>query len=168
MKPSFLALSLSLASLVLAQSSTPPCVASCETTSPASSTCNGDETGAALDQCNCQSLIGTNLITCIKACPSDQVSVFAAGVPSLCRGTLFPGVSVSSTGGAAATTSAGTGTGNGGAATTTSKTASPTGSPSPSSTVKAGGGSGAAVKGRELSTSFAAAVMGGVFALLML
>ncbi|KAN0110834.1 hypothetical protein V8E51_007221 [Hyaloscypha variabilis] len=152
--------------LALTQTSTPPCVASCETTSPAASVCDGTETGTALAQCECQSLIGTNLITCIKACPSDQISVFAAGVPSLCRDTLFPGVSVS----AAATSTAGTGSGSGsgGATTTTGGTSSSTASTSPSATVKAGGGSNAGVKGTEVSTSFAAAFVGGVFALLML
>lgn len=68
--------------------------------------CDGTETGAALASCECQSLIGSNLVTCIKACPSDQVSWFASQQPALCRDTLFPGVSVSS---AATSTAAGNG-----------------------------------------------------------
>ncbi|PMD49620.1 uncharacterized protein K444DRAFT_622693 [Hyaloscypha bicolor E] len=157
-----------LLSLTLAQTTTtPPCVASCEKTSAASSTCNGNETGAALDQCTCDSLIGTSLITCIQACPSSEISVFAAGVPALCRGTLFPGVTVSSSSdGAAPTTSSG-GSGSG-ATTTSSGSPSSTASPSSSSTAKSGGGTGAAVQGKVLDISLVAAFMGGVFTLLML
>ncbi|KAH8754033.1 hypothetical protein BGZ57DRAFT_964593 [Hyaloscypha finlandica] len=156
-----------LFSLTLAQTTTPPCVASCIKTSPALSYCNGDETGAALDKCDCDSLFGTNLITCIKACPSSEISVYAANVPALCRGTLFPGVSLSSSSDGAAPTTTSGGSGSG-ATTTSSGSPSSTASPSSSSTARSGGGTGAAVQGKVLDMSLVAAFMGGVFALLML
>jgi hypothetical protein len=153
------------------------CVTSCETTDAISSFCNGDETGAALDQCECQSFeAGAPLINCVKACPADQISAFAAGVPASCRGQLFPGVSVSSTGAAATSTSAGGSpavspttsagkTGAGTATTTTGGTTSTTASSTASQSSKASGS--AAMKGAVLDNSMAAALIGGVLALLV-
>ncbi|PMD16872.1 hypothetical protein NA56DRAFT_649155 [Hyaloscypha hepaticicola] len=166
MKSFFLLLSLPL--LALAQSDTPACVASCEKTSPAASFCDGTETGSALASCECQSLIGSNLVTCIKTCPSSQISWFASQQPALCQDMLFPGVSVSA---AATSTAAGSGSSNTATtAATTSGTTTPSSSSSatPSQSAKAGGGTGAAGKNMVLDISLATAVMGGVFALLML
>jgi hypothetical protein len=144
------------------------CVTSCETTDPVSSFCNGDETGAALDACTCQSFeAGASLINCIKACPADQVSAFAAGVPASCRGQLFPGVSVSTSGSAAPSTSA---SGSpAGSATTSRSSATGTTSSSASSTAsqnaKASGS--VAMRGAVLDSTVAVGLIGGVLALLM-
>lgn len=95
-------------SLVLCESAG-PCADSCGNSHPTASFCNGDETGSALDDCLCQSYLSApDLIGCIRACPSAQVSAFAAEVPTKCRSTLFPGVNAAPAGTAttAATTSA--------------------------------------------------------------
>ncbi|KIN01361.1 hypothetical protein OIDMADRAFT_29034 [Oidiodendron maius Zn] len=84
---------------VLSQTTaTPPCVSTCETTHPALSFCNGDETGQALDDCTCESFENApDLISCIKACPADQASFFTSQLPQECAGALFPSDSTTST-----------------------------------------------------------------------
>lgn len=79
---------------------TSQCVTTCETSHPAASMCNGNETGKALAKCT------------------------AAGLPSLCRGELFPGVKVSST----------TATSASGGATSTSALSSQSTAASPATT----------------------------------
>ncbi|KAJ5605823.1 hypothetical protein N7510_008604 [Penicillium lagena] len=82
---------------------TSQCVQTCETSHPAISMCTGSETGKALAECTCASFTAASpMIKCIKQCPTADQSQYAAGLPSLCRGELFPGVKVSS----ATTTSA--------------------------------------------------------------
>ena len=74
------------------------CVTSCFSTDPISSTCTGDETGQALDQCTCNSFSpsGDPLITCIQQCPEDQQLQYAQGLPDLCNQVLFPNLDLSS------------------------------------------------------------------------
>ena len=84
--------------LVSGQSSKfPECVQTCITDNPTSSFCDGDETGADLDNCTCQSLSGSLLVQCIQTCPQSDQAAYAAVVPESCRGQLFPGVTVTST-----------------------------------------------------------------------
>lgn len=94
------------ASCVLAQNTNPACIKDCTSRLAISSHCDGGETGAALDRCTCTTWLGGSaspLVTCIKACPTADQSVFVSKIPELCRGDLFPGVTASS-----ATTSTGT------------------------------------------------------------
>ncbi|CAL5874954.1 uncharacterized protein PFLUO_LOCUS9257 [Penicillium psychrofluorescens] len=99
------------------------CVTACETDHPVISMCNGNETGKALAECTCASFTDTSpMIKCIKKCPTADQSQYAAGLPSLCRGELFPGVQVSST----TATSASGGATSAGASPSQSTAASPT------------------------------------------
>ena len=69
------------------------CVNDCLMGNPVSSQCDGDETGAALNKCVCNSLRGSDLVACINKCPSDdQGSYLDAVVPENCAG-LFPDAS---------------------------------------------------------------------------
>lgn len=69
------------------------CVNDCLMGNPVSSQCDGDETGAALNKCVCNSLRGSDLVACINKCPSDdQGSYLDAVVPDNCAG-LFPDAS---------------------------------------------------------------------------
>jgi hypothetical protein len=87
-----------LAVTLSAWAATGQCVTTCETEHPAASMCSGNETGKALAECTCESFTAANpTIECIKKCPTADQSQYAAGLPSLCRGELFPGVHVSST-----------------------------------------------------------------------
>jgi len=102
---------------VLAQnSSNPPCIKDCVSKNLVSSQCDGDETGAALDRCECATFRGaTRMLTCVKACPTAEQAVFAGGLPELCREALLPGVTP-------ATGSGSKPSGTGGAGTATSGT----------------------------------------------
>lgn len=76
------------------------------TENPTLSMCDGNETGQALDDCTCASITPTTpMIECIKQCSTTDQSAYAASLPSECRGTLFPGVSVTPSSGSGATTS---------------------------------------------------------------
>ena len=177
MKTSLLLLA-TIASISLAQTTNGPCVQSCTTSKPTSDLCNGDETGAALDSCTCATFQkpGLPLITCIKACPADEIAIFAGHIPASCRNSIFPGVSAStSSTGTGASTSSGAPTqtlsspaANSPTTTPTTKTgtSSETASPSASQTPKPSGS--AAMKGAMMDTSIAVAFVGGVFALFML
>ncbi|OAP60103.1 hypothetical protein AYL99_05105 [Fonsecaea erecta] len=92
---SFLSPSLLLA-LVSAQSFG-QCVDNCISTYPTVNHCNGTETGAALDQCQCASYSPSNdpLIDCVLGCPTDQQLAFADSLPKLCAQTLFLGLDLS-------------------------------------------------------------------------
>jgi hypothetical protein len=93
---------LHLPALILS-SSNPPCVANCITNNSTSSTCNGDETGSALDDCTCKSYeSGVDLIKCINNCPAAQANAFASNVPKECRAKLFPNFPGAKAGNAAA------------------------------------------------------------------
>ncbi|RHZ60712.1 uncharacterized protein CDV56_108106 [Aspergillus thermomutatus] len=94
-----------LASSALAQSQS-QCVTNCETSHLESSACQGDETGQALADCTCASFQGPKdpMIVCIKACPAADVAAFAAGIPTECRGKLFPEISAVSSSGTASQT----------------------------------------------------------------
>ncbi|KAK4167846.1 hypothetical protein QBC43DRAFT_361456 [Cladorrhinum sp. PSN259] len=122
--------------LVLAQRNTnPPCIDECMTKNPVSSWCDGDETGAALDECRCSTFLGaTSMFTCIKSCSTADQAVLAGNLPELCRNRLLPGITPSttqtSTGSAATTPSTTSGSSSGGATSTTSSgTAAQTSSP---------------------------------------
>ena len=87
------------ASCALAQSTSPACISDCSKKNAFSSHCDGDETGAALDQCTCASWLGGGgdpMIRCIRACPASDQSVFASKLPELCRNDILPGVTASS------------------------------------------------------------------------
>ncbi|KAJ5815363.1 hypothetical protein N7474_007140 [Penicillium riverlandense] len=93
------------------------CVENCEVKHATVSWCNGNETGKALAKCTCASFTTTTpMIKCIKECPTADQSQFAAGLPSMCRGELFPGVKVSST---TTTSASGEATSTGASPTTT-------------------------------------------------
>jgi hypothetical protein len=120
--PALLAL---LATSALAQDNDPPCIKACTSGHAISSECNGDETGAALDQCLCatfESSVATPLLTCVKACSASDQAVFAANLPALCRAQVLPGVTPASTtgGGSSPTTTAGGSGGSQTSATTSS------------------------------------------------
>ncbi|KAM0329476.1 hypothetical protein ACHAQA_004785 [Verticillium albo-atrum] len=96
---------LALPLLTLAQDR-PACVSTCIENNLMSSQCDGDESGAALDRCTCNTLNGSNMVACINECtPADQAS-YAANVPELCRDTLFPNADDSGSGSNDDTTSA--------------------------------------------------------------
>jgi len=85
----------------LADTTNGPCVKACFSQHAISSQCNGDETGAALDQCTCASFVtsvAAPLLSCVKACPADQQSIFAGNLPSSCRGQVLPGVTPAASG----------------------------------------------------------------------
>ena len=84
-----------LSNLVSAQQENGPCVKACP---PKSSFCDGDETGAALDQCRCASftLTGDPLITCVQQCPVEEQLIFANNLPDLCNSLLFPNLDLDS------------------------------------------------------------------------
>jgi len=94
-----------LSTLIQAQTENGPCVQSCFTSNPKSSFCDGDEQGAALDQCRCASytLTGDPQIECIKACPEDQQLIFANNLPDLCNSVLFPNLDLSTDNASSAT-----------------------------------------------------------------
>lgn len=83
--------------IVQAQTENGACVTACFSSNPKSSFCDGDEEGAALDQCRCASysLTGDPQIECIKACPEDQQLTFANNLPDLCNALLFPNLDLS-------------------------------------------------------------------------
>ncbi|KAL9942613.1 hypothetical protein D7B24_000251 [Verticillium nonalfalfae] len=91
---------LALPRLALAQNSDRPrCVATCITNNLMSSHCDGDEQGAALDECTCAALSGSPMIACIRDCtPADQ-GQYAAQLPGLCRDRLLPDAEGASGGG---------------------------------------------------------------------
>ncbi|KAK1760344.1 hypothetical protein QBC47DRAFT_408421 [Echria macrotheca] len=130
-------------SLVLAQSQTPACIKDCTTKNAVSSQCNGDETGAALDKCLCNTFAGaTAMFTCVKACPAADQAVFAADVPASCRSSLLPGVTPASS-------TSGSDSGSGSSSTPTASSggqgsSTTTGSPATKTT-----NAGAIVGGRE-------------------
>jgi len=104
-----------------------PCVETCITSHPILSSCGGNEKGKALDDCVCGSFIGGTqdpMIKCITKCPTDQQSQYASNLPAECRGTLFPGLKISS---ATTTGASGGATSSGGASPSqTSGSTSPT------------------------------------------
>ncbi|KAK4182150.1 hypothetical protein QBC35DRAFT_194105 [Podospora australis] len=126
-----LSISLLLASPVLTQRTTnPPCVQDCITKNLASSFCDGDETGAALDKCTCDTYTSGNAgraASCVKQnCSREDQVVYARYIPTLCRDQFFPGLQVpdaSSTGGLTATTGTNIPTGTGSGAGAASSTA---------------------------------------------
>jgi hypothetical protein len=171
---------------VLSQTTaTPPCVSTCETSHPALSFCNGDETGQALDDCTCQSFENApDLISCIQACPADQASFFISQLPQECAGELFPSDSTTSTttsSGNAETTSSPT-TAKTTAATTAATSAATTAASSVSTATSAGSNTqstttsassaatstGAAVANVKVEWRSAGALFAGAFAFMML
>lgn len=99
MRSTALILAAITATYVLAQNTNPACIKDCTSRLAISSHCDGGETGAALDRCTCNTWLGGSaspLVTCIKACPTADQSVFVSKIPELCRGDLFPGVTASS------------------------------------------------------------------------
>ncbi|KAK0752646.1 hypothetical protein B0T18DRAFT_405306 [Schizothecium vesticola] len=99
MRSTLLIIAAFTASHVLAQNANPPCITDCISRLAINSHCDGGETGTALDRCTCNSWLSGSagpLMTCIKACPTVDQSVFVSKVPELCRSDLFPGVTASS------------------------------------------------------------------------
>ncbi|CRK40025.1 hypothetical protein BN1723_015643 [Verticillium longisporum] len=91
---------LTLALLARAQNSDRPrCVATCIANDLMASQCDGDEQGAALDECTCVTLSGSPMIACIRDCaPADQ-GRYAAQLPELCHDRLLPNAEGASGGG---------------------------------------------------------------------
>ena len=89
----------------------------CITKNLNSSHCDGNDTGAALDQCTCAShLNAPRRFECVKTCSKEDQAVYAGKLPALCREQLLPGITPSTTGSGSSTT---TGAGSGGTASTT-------------------------------------------------
>lgn len=156
-----------LSSLVLAQSSAGPCVSNCGFIS---SFCDGDETGAALDNCKCATYSSNAVfVSCVKACPQTEVAKYAGLVPETCREQYFPGVAAveptaSTTGGTTTATTTGSTTGSTAEKTESSSTAAQ----SAAATATTGSGSGSAGARNVLEWPLAAAAVGGVLAVFAL
>jgi hypothetical protein len=82
---------------VQAQSTSPQCIQSCGTAHPTSSQCDGNETGAALSTCTCNTLLNSQLLQCFRQCSTADQAVYAASIPEPCRSQLFPNVPAVST-----------------------------------------------------------------------
>jgi hypothetical protein len=158
-----LPLILLLPSLILAQSTAGPCVSNCGFIS---SFCDGDETGAALDDCKCSTFSSNAVfISCIKACPETEVAKYAGLVPEKCREQLFPGV--------AAVSPSSSSAGDGATATTTRSMTEETESSittaqSTAATATTGRSSGSAGVRNALAWPGAAAALGGALAVIAL
>lgn len=150
---------------VHAQTARPACLTACFSSSPASSQCDGNETGTALATCTCNTLRGSNLIRCIKQCSTADQAVYAGGVPEACRSELFPGIVASAAGTTtSSTTSASLAVSTAPGTSTTSRSASPNSSSSSvtggstGSTAAAGSADGLGVPGLLVAGSFLVAL----------
>lgn len=68
----------------------PQCIDDCATEFPTSSWCDGDETGEALAECQCQSLRGSDLLSCFYDCSDADQNDYARVLAGSCREELFP------------------------------------------------------------------------------